>query len=209
MASKRTHPYQKPLQARRRRAVSLDRPIVLVGLMGVGKSSVGRRLARRLRLPVTDADEAIEQAHDLSISEIFARFGEDYFRDGERRVIQRLMDGKPRVIATGGGAFCQDETRDLILNQAISVWIDADIDTLVERVSRRDTRPLLKNRDAREVLTDLANQRNPHYSQADIHVMSDQLPPEKMVDRIVRSVRLHQASRRRTRNIASRTNIDG
>lgn len=177
--------------------LALSRPVVLVGLMGVGKSSVGKRLARRLRLPFVDADEAIEQAHDLSITEIFEKFGETYFRDGERRVISRLFDGRPQVVATGGGAFCNDETRALILKKALSIWIDADVDTLVSRVSRRDTRPLLKDKDPYEVLSRLKEQREPFYEQADIKVMSDNLPPEKMVDRIVRAIRTAENQRRR------------
>ncbi len=197
MASKRISPYAKPHPAARRNLMAIDRPVVLVGLMGVGKSSVGRRLARRLRLPFVDADEAIEQAHDLSINEIFERFGEDYFRDGERRVIDRLMDERPKVIATGGGAFCQPETQAIILDKAISIWIDAEIDTLVGRVSRRDTRPLLKDRDPKTVLTELADRRNPFYSQADIHVMSDHLPPEKMVDRLIRAMKEFATGKRR------------
>lgn len=163
----------------------VNRPIVLVGLMGVGKSSVGKKLAQRLSLPFVDADDAIEEAHDLSIAEIFAKFGEPYFRDGERRVIARLMDGRPKVIATGGGAFMQDETRALILEYAHSVWIDASIETLVQRVARRNTRPLLVGRDPGEVLRDLAAVRNPVYALADVRVESDDVPHEVMVERII------------------------
>lgn len=165
-----------------------DRPIVLVGLMGVGKSSVGRKLALRLNLPFIDADDAIEEAHHLSITEIFAKFGEGYFRDGERRVIARLLDGRPKVIATGGGAFVQDETRALIKAGAHSVWIDADIETLVDRVSRRSTRPLLIGRDPAEVLRQLAEKRNPLYAEADIHVMSNDVAHDIMVDRILNAL---------------------
>jgi shikimate kinase len=111
----------------------IDRPIVLVGMMGVGKSTIGRRLAATLKLPFADADEEIEKAAQMAINEIFERFGEDYFRDGERRVIARLIDEQPSVIATGGGAFCQDETRALLLERAITVWIDCDVATLVAR----------------------------------------------------------------------------
>src|SRR3546814_16352924 len=107
-------------------------------MMGVGKSTVGRRLAARLGLPFVDADEEIELAASMSVADIFKRFGEAYFRDGERRVIARLMDGEPKVIATGGGAFVQDETRAQILEQAIAIWLDAEIDVLVDRVSRRE-----------------------------------------------------------------------
>ena len=163
----------------------IDRPIVLVGLMGVGKSSVGKKLAQRLSLPFVDADDAIEEAHDLSIAEIFEKFGEPYFRDGERRVIARLMDERPRVIATGGGAFMQAETRALILQHAYSIWIDASIDTLVQRVARRNTRPLLIGRDPAQVLRELAAVRNPVYAEADLRVESDDVPHEVMVDRII------------------------
>ena len=109
-------------------------PIVLVGLMGVGKSTVGRRLANRLRVPFVDADHAIEEAAGMSVNEIFAQFGEPYFRDGERRVIARLVDGRPKVIATGGGAFINDETRALILEQATAIWLNASPEVLAERV---------------------------------------------------------------------------
>ena len=161
------------------------RPIVLVGLMGVGKTTIGRRLAVRLGLPFVDADAEIEIASGMTVAEIFARFGEAHFRDGERRVIARLIDGAPKVIATGGGAFIQDDTRALILARTLAVWLDADIATLVERVRRRDTRPLLKGRDPAEVLTALAAVRNPTYSQAPIHVGSKRGPHAETVDTII------------------------
>lgn len=160
-------------------------PIVLIGMMGVGKSTVGRRLAARLGLTFVDADEEIEKAAGMTITEMFERYGEAYFRDGERRVIARLMDGEPKVIATGGGAFMQDETRTLILDQATAIWLDADIDILVDRVSRREGRPLLKGKDPREVLTQLAAQRNPVYALAPIHVKSIAAPHDVAVDRIM------------------------
>ncbi|MEL7196897.1 MAG: shikimate kinase [Pseudomonadota bacterium] len=150
----------------------IGKPIVLVGLMGVGKSTVGRRLASILERDFVDADEAIEEAAQLTTSEIFEQFGEEYFRDGERRVIARLIDEREGVIATGGGAFVDDETRALILDQAIAVWIDCDIDILVERTARRDTRPLLKNGNPREILTNLYNARFPFYRQAQVRVES-------------------------------------
>lgn len=161
------------------------RPIVLVGLMGVGKSTIGRRLAQRLQVPFVDADHEIERAAGLSIPEIFERFGESHFRDGERRVIARLIDGQAKVIATGGGAFMNPETRALILDQAISVWIDADIDVIVDRVGRRDNRPLLKGKDARSVLSELAAIRNPVYALADLHVRSQSAPHDATVNAIV------------------------
>ena len=160
-------------------------PIVLVGMMGVGKSTVGRRLAARLGLSFVDADEEIEKAAGMTITEIFARYGEPHFRDGERRVIGRLMDGAPKVIATGGGAFIQDETRGLILDHATAVWLDADIDILVDRVSRRESRPLLQGRDHRAVLIDLAAIRNPFYALAPIHVKSAAAPHDVTVERIM------------------------
>lgn len=167
----------------------IDRPIVLIGLMGVGKSTVGKRLAARLHLPFIDADHEIEAAADLSIPEIFERFGEAEFRDGERRVIARLMDGEPKVIATGGGAFMQPETRALILEKGIAIWLDADLDVLAERVSRREgTRPLLKNRNARAVLGELAAVRNPIYALAPIHIVSQPLPHEATVDTILEAL---------------------
>ncbi len=170
-----------------------DRPIVLVGLMGVGKSTVGRRLAARLGLPFVDADHEIEAAAGLSISEIFERYGESYFRDGERRVIARLIDGSPKVIATGGGAFIQDETRALILDRALAIWLDADIDVLAHRVSRRDTRPLLRDKDPRTVLTELAAIRNPLYALAPIHIRSEPSPHEITVESIMRALKKRAA----------------
>lgn len=167
---------------------SLDRPIVLIGLMGAGKTTVGRRLAQRLGLPFVDADEEIEAAAGMSISEIFQMFGEAYFRDGERRVISRLIDGSPKVIATGGGAFMNDRTRALILEKTTAVWLEADLDTLVERVRRRSTRPLLKDRDPRQVLGDLAKLRNPVYALAPIHVRSQPSPHDATVKAILRAL---------------------
>jgi shikimate kinase len=171
-----------------RRSAAIDRPVVLVGMMGVGKTSIGRKLAERLGLPFVDADEEIETAADLSVAEIFERFGEEYFRDGERRVIGRLIEGKPKVIATGGGAFINDETRALILEQAHSVWLNADIEVLVERVSRRNHRPLLVGRDAREVLTELGAKRDPIYAQAKIHARSDTSPHGITVEQIMKAL---------------------
>ena len=154
-------------------------------MMGVGKSTVGRRLAARLGLAFVDADEEIEKAAGMTISEMFERYGEGYFRDGERRVIARLLDDEPKVIATGGGAFMQEDTRALILDQGTAIWLDADIDTLVDRVSRREGRPLLKGKDPRVVLTELAAVRNPVYALAPIHVKSIAAPHEVAVERIL------------------------
>ncbi|VVT10443.1 Shikimate kinase [Sphingomonas sp. EC-HK361] len=163
-------------------------PIVLVGLMGVGKSTVGRRLAARLGLPFVDADHEIEAAAGMTIAEIFDRFDEAYFRDGERRVIARLMDGVPKVIATGGGAFVNDETRALILAEALAVWLDAPPEVLADRVTRRDTRPLLRGRDPLVVLRDLAAVRNPLYATAPIHVASNRSPHETTVRAILKAI---------------------
>ncbi len=166
----------------------LDRPIVLVGLMGVGKSTIGRRLAAQLGRGFIDADEAIEAAAQRSIPEIFEQFGEAYFRDGERRVIARLIEDHDGVIATGGGAFVNDETRALILAKGIAVWIDCAIDTLVERTARRSTRPLLKSGDPREILTRLYEERRGFYAQAPIHVMSDAGPHDATTMRILEAL---------------------
>ena len=165
--------------------VTIARPVVLVGLMGVGKTTIGRRLARRLDIGFVDADHEIETAAGMTVSEIFERFGEAHFRDGERRVIARLIDGVPRIIATGGGAFMNADTRALILEQATAVWLDSDIATLAERVGRRNDRPLLHGRDARQVLTELAAVRNPVYALAPVHVMSHPAPHEETVDAII------------------------
>ncbi len=164
------------------------KPIALVGLMGVGKSTIGRRLAQRIGLPFVDADAEIVAAAGMTISEIFERFGEAHFRDGERRVIARLFDGQRRVVATGGGAFINPETRALMLHNAFVVWLDADIPTLVERVRRRNDRPLLANGDAGEILERLAQERNPVYAEAHCHVKSGTIPHEATVDRIVEAL---------------------
>jgi len=156
--------------------------------MGVGKSTVGRRLAARLDLPFIDADDEIERAAGMSIQEIFDTYGEAQFRDGERRVIARLIDGTPKVVATGGGAFVNDETRQLILEKATAIWLDADINILVERVSRREGRPLLKDRDPRDVLTTLASSRAPFYAQAPIRIMSSDSPHDATVEKIMKAI---------------------
>lgn len=170
------------------------RPIVLVGLMGAGKSTIGRRLATRLGVRFIDADNEIEAAAGMTISDIFDRFGEDYFRDGERRVIQRLIDGKPKVIATGGGAFINEETRALILSDALAVWLDAPVEVLAERVRRRDTRPLLRGRDPVQVLRELATRRNPYYAMAPIRVASANAPHDTTVRAILKALEGEQAA---------------
>ncbi len=165
--------------------IILTRPIVLIGLMGVGKSTIGRRLAQRLHVGFVDADHEIEQAAGMSIPEMFERYGESVFRDGERRVIARLVEGKPKVIATGGGAFMNASTRALVLERCTTVWIDADVDLLAERVGRRDNRPLLKGRDARVALAELAAVRNPVYALAPIHIRSQPAPHDATVNAIL------------------------
>jgi shikimate kinase len=162
-----------------------DKSIVLVGLMGVGKSTVGRRLAKKLKMKFVDADEEIERAAGMKIAEIFDRHGEGQFRDGERRVIARLVAGPPRVIATGGGAFINEETRRLILERCIAVWLDAEIEILAARVSRGRDRPLLRGQDPLAVLASLAERRNPIYAEAHLIVRSATGPHDEVVERIV------------------------
>jgi len=161
------------------------RTLVLVGLMGAGKSSVGRRLATRLELPFVDADQEIETAAGMTIPEIFARHGEPAFRDGERRVIARLLGDPVHVLATGGGAFMDERTRTAIGARAISIWLRAELDELVRRVSRRTDRPLLKGDDPRAVLERLMAERYPVYAQADVTVPSSSGSTEETVERIL------------------------
>jgi shikimate kinase len=168
--------------------IPTDRSIILVGMMGVGKSSVGKRLAKRLGMPFFDADDEIETAAGMTIAEMFERYSEEYFRDGERRVIARLIEGPAKIVATGGGAFVNDATRALIKQKALSIWLDADIDILVERVARRSHRPLLRGKDTKTVLTELSQVRNPLYAQADIHIRSDASPHAVTVDSILKAL---------------------
>lgn len=160
---------------------ALDRSIVLVGLMGSGKSAIGRRLAARIGMNFVDADAEIEAAAGLSISDIFEVHGEQAFRDGERRVIARLLSEPAHVLATGGGAFMDEETRQKIKERAFSVWLRADFDVLLRRVSRRDNRPLLKVENKEEVLRRLIEERYPIYQEADIIVQSQDGPHEETV----------------------------
>jgi shikimate kinase len=168
--------------------------IALIGLMGVGKSSVGRRLAAALGLPFRDADTEIESAAGASITEIFQRFGEAAFRDGERRVIARLLDEPPHVLATGGGAFAQPETHALIKQKAISIWLKADLGVLARRVGRRDNRPLLIGKDPMDVLKAHARDRYPAFEDADIVVETGDGPHQVAVDAIIRALAAHQAT---------------
>ncbi|WP_226637081.1 shikimate kinase [Novosphingobium profundi] len=171
-------------------ARQIDRPIVLVGMMGVGKSSVGKRLASILDCPFVDADDEIERSAQMPIPEIFETYGEDYFRDGERRVIARLMAENEGciVIATGGGAFVNAQTRALILEKAVTIWLDSDVDTLVERTARKDNRPLLQNGDPREILTRLRETRQPFYAQAPIHIVSGQGPHVQTINKVLQEL---------------------
>jgi shikimate kinase len=156
----------------------------MVGMMGAGKSSVGRRLANRLNMPFVDADTEIEKAANTSITDIFERHGEAYFRDGERRVIQRLLDGEPKVLATGGGAFVNPETRAAIKANAISIWLKADRDVLMSRVKRRSNRPLLKTANPDTVLDRLIEERSPSYAEATIHVQSRGVAHDVVINHI-------------------------
>ncbi len=173
---------------------SIDRPIVLVGLMGAGKSCIGRRLATRLGLGFVDADREIEQAAGCSIPEIFQRHGEAAFRDGERRVILRLLDGGPHVLATGGGAFMDPRTRQAIREKAISIWLRADLELLARRVQRRNDRPLLQVADPKAKLAQLMAERYPVYTEADITVDSQDGPPEATVERVLAALERHRAA---------------
>ncbi len=163
-------------------------PIVLVGLMGAGKTSVGRRLAARLRLPFRDADEEIEKAAGCSIEDIFALYGEPAFRDGERKVIARLLGEGPQVLATGGGAFCDAQTRARIRADAIAIWLKAEVEELYRRVCHQTHRPLLKKGDPLETLRRLTEVRYPLYAEAHIHVESGSEPPEETVDAVLRKL---------------------
>jgi shikimate kinase len=167
------------------------RTITLVGLMGAGKSSVGRRLASVLNLPFRDTDEEVERAAGRSVAEIFADLGEAAFRDGERRVIARLLDQPPHVLATGGGAFMNPETRKLILEHSTAIWLKADIDLLARRVARKTDRPLLQGKDPREVLQALAQVREPVYAEAHITVNSDDTPHGVTVQAVIDALTAH------------------
>jgi shikimate kinase len=164
------------------------RTITLVGLMGSGKSSVGKRLAQALDLPFRDADDEVETAAGRSIPEIFEQLGEPAFRDGERRVIARLLEGPPIVLATGGGAFMNAETRELIKTRSVSVWLKADLPILAKRVARKENRPLLTGKDPMAVLTEQAAVRYPAYAQADITVETGDTSHQVSVDQVVRAL---------------------
>ena len=161
------------------------RPIVLVGMMGAGKSTIGRRLSTRLALPFFDADVEIEAAAGMSIPDIFETRGEADFRDGEARVIARLLDGGPAVVATGGGAVMRQETRERIRDKAVSIWLKVDTDVIMRRVKRRADRPLLQTADPEATVERLVREREPVYSQADMTVWSRDVPHEKIVDECI------------------------
>ncbi|HEX7007990.1 MAG TPA: shikimate kinase [Alphaproteobacteria bacterium] len=182
--------------------LQVTRTIVLVGLMGAGKSCVGRRLATRLGLPFIDADREIEQAAGCSIPEFFARHGEAAFRDGERRVIKRLLSNPVHVLATGGGAFMDPQTRALVRECGISVWLRADLDLLLRRVLRRTDRPLLQVADPRRKLEELIALRYPVYAEADVTVDSDDGPPEATVEKVIDALAAHLAPPDRARSSA-------
>src|SRR5258708_24101788 len=164
------------------------RSIVVVGMMGAGKSSIGRRLAGRLNIPFVDADAEIEEAASMSIADIFAVHGEPYFRAGEARVIARLLEHGPQVLATGGGAFMNAQTRTTIRGKAVSVWLKADLDVLTRRLRRRNDRPLLKTEDPIETLSKLLVVRDPIYAEADVTVISRDVTHDVIVDEIVAAV---------------------
>src|SRR6185295_18123463 len=165
--------------------MKLDRTVALVGMMGAGKSSVGRRLAARLNVAFRDADAEIESAAGCTISEIFERYGEAAFRDGERKVIARLLTQEPHVIATGGGAFVDPSTREKLKQQAVTVWLKAPIELLLARTQRRDTRPLLRDGNPREILERLLVERTPIYAEAQFTIDSEDGPHHAAVERTV------------------------
>jgi shikimate kinase len=179
------------IDVKRLREALGTRSIVLVGLMGAGKSSIGRRLAHRLGLPFVDADTEIEKAADLTIPEIFDRHGEAYFRSGEVRVVARILDAGPQVLATGGGAYMNADTRARIRARGISIWLKADLDVLMKRVKRRGDRPLLKADDPQAVLKRLMDERYPVYAEAELTVLSREATHEEVVEDVIRALAAH------------------
>ena len=169
--------------------MALRKTVALVGMMGAGKTSLGRRLAARLEVPFHDADHEIETAAGLTVSEIFAKFGEPYFRDGERRVIARLLGEAPHILASGGGAFMDPATRAAMKQNALTVWLKAPAGVLLSRVKKRDTRPLLQSGDPRETIEKLLAIREPVYAQADITLECADESHHSAVDRIVAALR--------------------
>jgi shikimate kinase len=170
---------------------SLPRTVALVGLMGAGKSAIGKRLAQRLALPFVDADDEIERAAGCTIAEFFEKYGESEFRAGERRVIARLLDGPVHVLSTGGGAYMDTETRAIMRARALTVWLRADLDVLFDRVKRRGHRPLLRQGDPKEVLGRLMTQRYPVYAEADLVVDSTAQPVDLTTEQVIDALRQH------------------
>lgn len=187
---KRGRPHQtvNPQLASRCRNRLGSRSIVLVGMMGAGKTTVGRRLARALDLPFHDADQEIEKAAGKTIAEIFAEDGEDVFRSGEERVIKRLLENGPQVLATGGGAYMREATRANVAERGIAVWLDGSLDVLWERVRLRSHRPLLKTENPKAVLKELLERRSPYYALADIRIQSRNVPHEVVAEEIIRAI---------------------
>jgi len=173
---------------------SPPRTIVLVGMMGAGKTSVGKRLAASLGLPFTDADGEIEAAAGMSITRLIGDYGEPEFRRLERRVMARLLEGEKQVLSTGGGAFMDDETRDLIRARGISVYLTAEVDVLVERATRHGNRPLLEGGDPKEIMLGLLEKRGPVYAEADITVASDGRPVDETVERVLKALQTRYGS---------------
>ena len=175
--------------------LALDgRSIVLVGLMGSGKSTIGRKLAQVLDLDFVDSDSEIEEASRMSVSDLFEVYGEAEFRALEQRVVLRLLDDGPKVLSTGGGAFVNDDIRAMVQTRGVSVWLDADLDTLMDRVSRRDTRPLLKNDDPRATMQALLDERYPIYEQAHVRVRSREERKDIIVSEVVEGLLSHLAA---------------
>ncbi|VAV89138.1 Shikimate kinase I [hydrothermal vent metagenome] len=169
-----------------------NRPIVLIGLMGVGKTTVGRRLAQVMERPFADADEEIEKSAGRSVTDIFDDFGEQAFRDGEYKVILRLLQGQPCILATGGGAYMNPKTRAAIRKHGTSVWLRAGLDELVHRTARRDTRPLLRQGNPEQILQRLIKERHPVYAKADLVIDSDAGPHANTVNAILQALAKHQ-----------------
>jgi len=168
------------------------RPIALVGLMGVGKTTVGRRLAKKLGRPFFDSDDEIETASGRTVAGYFRDYGEAEFRNGERRVIERLLDGKPIILATGGGAFIPEDTRDILNENALTVWLKGDFETIMERVSRKNTRPLLQVADPKAKMRELMDQRYPIYAKAHITVNIAKGPHIRTVHKIIRRIKTYE-----------------
>ncbi len=171
-----------------KRTLRLSRTIVLVGMMGAGKTSIGRRLGQELATPFFDSDHEIEEAAGMTVAEIFSVHGEAAFRDAERKVIQRLLAGEAFFIATGGGAFADERTRKAISEGATSIWLRASIPVLAERVSRNKRRPLLEGKDPTAVLTELAEKRNPFYREADIIIDTDGMTAEQLISHLIETL---------------------